>query len=381
MKGKGASHIMSKTLKKRAICLNLIKTISKEKGFFTVTDLIKETNVPRSTVQDWINRLVNEGYVNRLEDAAGSRPAKFNYLLKSEYPTTACKNIFTCLDRKNNLVEIYHHCGSEGCTTYCAYAHRQTGGVIINTRHDGVFLRELAKIGREPLEGLGSKSSVGIEEISIEGDEIIQIIKATGGPAYSVTETMGGAMGVRRIEHTKKGNYIEGKIYTPALEHITVGIDDTDDLEEGATWAISLSLLNNLKNTYRIAHRIVFLNPNIQYKTLGNNASFIEFAIRESDYESVLSDIRDFLSYKTVSEHTAIAVMRGLIVPERLKLFANRVRTQEVSITETDQVAKDLNIDLIEITGERGKVGALASIAFLREAPSCLLNPEINIKI
>ena len=239
---------MSKTLKKRTVCLNLIKTITKEKGYFTITDLIKETSIPRSTAQDWINRLVNEGYVNRLEEASGSRPAKFNYVLKSEYPTTACKNIFTCLDRENNLVEIYHFCGSEGCTTYCAYAHRQTGGVIIKTRHDGVFLRELAKIGYEPLVGLGSKSSVGIEEVSIKDDEIVQTIKATGGPAYSVTETMGGAMGVRRIEHTKKGNYIEGKIYTPALEHITVGIDDTDDDEEGATWAISLSLLNNLTN-------------------------------------------------------------------------------------------------------------------------------------
>ena len=351
------------------------------KGFFTITDIIKETNSPRSTIQDWINRLVNEGYIDRIEDAAGSRPAKFNYILKSEYPTTACKNIFTCLDRKNNLVEIYHFCGSEGCTTYCAFAHRQTGGVIIETKHDGVFLRELARIGRQPLEGLGSKSAVGIEEISIEGDEIVQIIKATGGPAYSLTETMGGAMGVRRIEHTKKETFIEGKIYTPTLEHITLGIDDTDDLEEGATWAISLSLLNNLKNINRIAHKIVFLNPNIQFKTLGNNASFIEFAIKETDFDRVIGEIQDFLRYKTVSEETAIAVMRGLVVPHQLKQFANKARAKEVSITEAERVANELNIDLIEITGERGKVGALASIAFLREDAACLLNPDIKIEV
>ena len=100
---------MSKTLKKRTVCLNLVKTISKKKGFFTITDIIDETNTPRSTIQDWINRLVVEGYIVKMEDAAGSRPAKFNYIMKSEYPT-ACKNIFTCLDRENNLVEIYHFC-------------------------------------------------------------------------------------------------------------------------------------------------------------------------------------------------------------------------------------------------------------------------------
>lgn len=372
---------MSKTLRKRTVCLNLIKSISKTRGYFTINDILNETSVPRSTIQDWINRLVNEGYINRVEEPAGSRAAKYNYVLKSEYPATACKNIFTCLDREHNLVEIYHFCGSEGCTTYCAYAHKEMGGVILETRNEGFFLRELAKIGRAPLEGLGSKAGVGIEEIVIEKNQVVQSIKATGGPAYSLTETMGAAMGVKSIAHTKRGNYIEGKIYTDALEHITVGIDDTDDLDEGATWAISLSLLNNLKDINRIAHKIVFLNPNIPYKTLGNNAAFIEFAIQESNYDRIISDIQNFLQYKTVSEQTAIAVMRGLVVPTKLKQFANKTRAIEVPIAETDNLAKELKIDLIEITGERGKVGALASLAFLREDGACLLNPEAQIKI
>ncbi len=372
---------MSKTLKKRTVCLNLVKSITKKKGYFTINDIMKETNSPRSTIQDWINRLIHEGYITRIEEAAGSKPAKFNYIMKSEYPT-ACKNIFTCLDRVNNLVEIYHFCGSEGCTSYCAYAHRQTGGVIIETRYDGMFLRELAKIGREPLIGLGSKSAVGIEEIFIEENEIVQTIKATGGPAYSLTETMGGAIGVKRIEHSKQISYIEGKIYTAALEHITVGIDDTDDVEEGATWATSLALLNNLKNVHRIAHKIVFLNPEIPYKTMGNNASFIEFAVRESNFPRVLNDIQEFLRNKTVSEETAIAVMRGLIVPLNLKHFANKVRSKEISITEAEKVASELpTVNLYEITGEQGKIGALASLAFLREDATSLLNPDIKIDI
>ncbi len=371
---------MSKTLKKRVVCLNLVKSLTKKNGSFTINDIIKETNVARSTIQDWINRLVDEGYIGRIEDAIGSRPAKFNYVLKSEYPATACKNIFTCIDRANNIVEIYHYCGSEGCTTYCAYAHKQTGGVILETRHDGVFLRELAKIGKAPLDL--KRTAVGIEEVIVQGNEIIQTVKATGGPAYSLTETTGGALGVKSIEHIKKENYIEGKIHTDALEHITIGIDDTDDLEEGATWAISLSLLNNLKSILRIAHKIVFLNPDIPFKTMGNYASFIEFAIKESDFERILRDIQDFLQYKTVSEQTAIAVMRGLLlVPKQLKEFANKVREKEIPISEADRVAKELHIDLIEITGERGKVGALASLAFLREESSCLINPETRISI
>jgi tRNA(Ile2) C34 agmatinyltransferase TiaS len=107
---------------------------------------------------------------------------------------------------------------------------------------------------------------------------------------------------------------------------------------------------------------------------MGNYASFIEFAIKESDFERVLRDIQDFLQYKTVSEQTAIAVMRGvLLVPIQLKEFANKVREKEIPISEADRVAKELHIDLIEITGERGKVGALES--------SCLINPETRISI
>ncbi|HUX98386.1 MAG TPA: hypothetical protein VMV49_02415 [Candidatus Deferrimicrobium sp.] len=372
---------MSKILKKRTVCLNLVKSITKKKGSFTITDLLEETNLPRSTIQDWINRLLNEGYIGRTEEASGSRPARYNYLLKAEYPTTACKNIFTCIDRERNIVEIYHFCGSQGCTAYCAYAHKEVGGVILETRHDGFFLRELAQIGSAPLIGLGSKAGVGIEEIKLQENEIIQSITATGGPAYSLTETMGAAVGVNRIEYSKDGSYISGRIYTDALEHITVGIDDTDDTDEGATWAISLSLLNNLKNINRIAHKIVFLNPTIQYKTLGNNASFIEFAVKQSDFEPILNDIQDFLAYKTVSEQTAIAVMRGLMAPDKLKEFANEVREKEIPIAKADQIAKELKIQLIEITGEQGKVGALASLAFLREEASCLINPECKIQI
>ena len=372
---------MSKTLKKRAVCLNLVKSITKTKGYFTINDLLKETSVPRSTIQDWINRLVNEGYINRAEEPAGSRPAKYSYVLKSEYPATACKNIFTCLDREHKLVEIYHFCGSEGCTSYCAYAHKEMGGVILETRNEGFFLRELAKIGRAPLEGLGSRAGVGIEEIVVKDNMVIQTIKATGGPAYSLTETMGAALGVKQIVHTRDGAIIEGKIYTDALEHITIGIDDTDDLDEGATWAISLSLLNNLKDINRIAHKIVFLNPNIPFKTLGNNSAFIEFAIQESNFERILDDIQNFLQYKTVSEQTAIAVMRGLVVPTKLKQFANKVRAKEIPIAEADNLAKELNIRLIEITGPRGKVGALASLAFLRENAACLLNYDTEIQV
>lgn len=369
---------MSKILKKRAICLNLIKSLNKTKGYFTINDLLKETSVPRSTIQDWINRLVNEGYINRAEEPAGSRPARYSYVLKSEYPATACKNIFTCLDRDHNLVEIYHFCGSEGCTSYCAYAHKEMGGVILETRNEGFFLRELAKIGRAPLEGL---AGVGIEEIEIQDDVVVQHIKATGGPAYSLTETMGAAIGVKEIVYTRNGPYIEGKISTDALEHITVGIDDTDDFDEGATWAISLSLLNNLKDINRIAHKIVFLNPNIRFKTLGNNSAFIEFAIQESNFERTVSEIQNFLQYKTVSEQTAIAIMRGLVAPAKLKQFANKVRAKEIPIAEADNLAKELNINLIEITGSRGKVGALASLAFLREDSACLLNYDMQIQV
>ena len=52
---------MSGVLERRREYLRLMRQFTLDKGFFTVTDIQHATSIPRSTAQDWVNRLAPGG--------------------------------------------------------------------------------------------------------------------------------------------------------------------------------------------------------------------------------------------------------------------------------------------------------------------------------
>ncbi|MEX2723892.1 MAG: hypothetical protein Q6367_008360 [Candidatus Freyarchaeota archaeon] len=374
---------MSKILEKRELCVGLVRRLTEEFGSFTVQDVISETGLPRSTVQDWIRRLLDEQQINLVESPSGRKPARYAYRAKLGLPFSACKRIFTTVDKIHGIGEIYHQCSSEGAVMFCAFTHKKAGGAITSTRYEGLMLRERFRLGEKLTEKFDKQlgTSVVVERVDLRGDQIVQTLKAFGGPAHSLTETMRNAKGVLRVEFEDKGNYTEGRIFTKPLEHLTLGIDDTDTEEEGATWALSLSLLDYLsENVEKISHKVVMLNPNIKYKTAGNAVSFIEIAADPKKYQEIVSSSVDFLKKRTLSEDTAIAVLRGLEIPKELIDFANKVRAKEVEIGEALEVAQKCGIEIFEVTGKRGIVGAVASLAFWESKPDILMDASTSIQ-
>jgi hypothetical protein len=105
---------------------------------FTVTDIQLATNIPRSTAQDWVNRLLGEGCVLVREVKRGRSAAR--YVAISAMPSSTCRRIFTTIDGEN--VEIYHDCLSGACAAFCGYHHALAGGVLLSVERDGTLLRE-----------------------------------------------------------------------------------------------------------------------------------------------------------------------------------------------------------------------------------------------
>jgi DNA-binding IclR family transcriptional regulator len=103
---------MLKLLEKRRELIDIIEEITSDKGYFDVQDLVSRTGLPRSTLQDWINRFVDEGCVEVLEERAGRRRARYARRRTRSLPTSACKRIFTTAD--GETAEIFHECRSEG---------------------------------------------------------------------------------------------------------------------------------------------------------------------------------------------------------------------------------------------------------------------------
>lgn len=397
---------MAGVIEKRRELLDLMRECTLKNGFFTVHDIECVTKLPRSTVQDWVNRLADEKCVLVKEEKRGRNPAK--YMARSVMLQSSCKRIFTTVDK--DRVAIYHECRSAGCAAFCTYHHSLAKGAVFGGHREGMFLIEYAalkdgissggkggddgnanespdavKIGSFPL------SAVGISDVRREGDMIVQQIRCFGGPAYSLTEMMKTAEGVCDIRirgaesrddagvtaDGKKASgrdIITGEILTRAMKHLIIGIDDTDSGEGGATFALALGLLQYLgkmNGVIPISHRVVMLNPALEC-TAGNSCSFIELAVLPEVADEVKELAARFVEDESLSDNWGIAVKEGFVISEPLRGFGFSVRERVIAESEIPDIAAKENLF---IRGGKGVVGAVAAVSFCGLATRILLCP------
>jgi tRNA(Ile2) C34 agmatinyltransferase TiaS len=71
---------------------------------------------------------------------------------------------------------------------------------------------------------------------------------------------------------------------------------------------------------------------------------------------------REILKEKTLSEKTSIAVLEGISIPKALREYAERAKKSMITVEEAESVAQEVGVELIEVTGSHGKIGALAAL-------------------
>jgi hypothetical protein len=367
---------MSSVLEHRRDYLRMMRQFTLDKGFFTVSDIHKSASIPRSTAQDWVNRLLGEGCVFLKEEKRGRSAAR--YAAISAMPSSTCRKIFTTVDRDH--VEIFHDCMSGACAAFCGYHHNLAGGALLRVERDGTLLRESAKTGMQKIEvGLSPLSAVGVFGVERRGDAIIQHMRCIGGPAYSLSDMMSRAEGIVRVEARHEGHIVEGKVWTRALEQVTIGIDDTDTKEGGATFALALALLNHVtraKGVIPISHHVVMLNPAVFNKTAGNSASYIELAVAPESYEDLIGKARRFVADESLSRDWGIAIRSGICLPEGLREYGRMVRSKVIPRAVAEATAERFGIQLF---GGNGVIGALGAVALAGLPHEILLDPAQEI--
>ncbi len=364
---------MQGVIERRRAYLLLMRRITLEKGYFTVQEIQKEAGVPRSTAQDWILRLTTEGCVVLQEPPRGRMPAR--YAAVSALPRTACRRIFTAVEE--DLVEIVHECLSSSCAAFCGHHHNLGCGGEMEVDRDGSLLREYLRIGdHQTSVGLYPHSAVAITGVFHEGDEIIQRIRSVGGPAFSVSAMMGRARGVLGIDVIRDGHCTIGLIRTKALTHVTIGMDNTDSCDDGATFALAIALLQHLgsfSGVFPICHHVAMLYPGVPEKTAGNSASSIELAVDPESLDQIITEAVRFVADESVSPAWGVAIRTGIWIPDSLREYGLKARSGIVSRTETDQTASRFGV----ITaGSDGITGALAALSLSRCPVSLLLDPK-----
>jgi hypothetical protein len=367
---------MASVLEHRRQYLRLMRQFTLDTGFFTVTDIQTAAAIPRSTAQDWVNRLVQEGCVFVKEEKRGRSAAR--YAAISAMPASTCRRIFTTVDGEH--VEIFHDCMSGACAAFCGFHHMLAGGALTRVERDGTLLRECGRVGCHAITiGLSPLAAVGVAGIEHAGDFIVQHIRCIGGPAYSLTDMMARAEGVTRVEPSHTGNLVEGRVWTRALTHVTIGIDDTDSKEGGATFALALALLTHvtrIKGVLPISHHVVMLNQNVPDKTAGNSASYIEVAAPPAHIELLIEKTRRFVADEALSPNWGIAIRTGICMPPGLREYGRLVREEITSLAVAQATAERFGITL---AGGNGIIGALGAVALARLPHEVLLDPGRGI--
>ncbi len=357
---------------RRGQFLQAMRQMTFETGHFTTAELAEAAAVPRSTAQDWINRLLQEGCIFTKDEKHGRNPAR--YASRSAMPSTTCRRIFTTVD--GDEVEIFHECLSSGCAGFCEFHHRKAGGAAQSVARDGMLLRERSRIGISvPAPDL-TNAAVGLAAIRREGDVIIQtIVSVYGGPAYSLSSMMGRAKGVCGVSISSADGKVTGEVRTRALVHVTVGIDDTDRKGcGGATFALSQALMKYLTESGEaigIRHQVAVLSQDIEEKTAGNSCSFLELAVEPEAVTGLAAKISRFVQEESVSENWGVAIAQRLNDPENLLMLAARIRHERVAKEEVLKAAKECGIATF---GGRGVIGAVAAVALRTQPQEVLLD-------
>jgi tRNA(Ile2) C34 agmatinyltransferase TiaS len=190
---------------------------------------------------------------------------------------------------------------------------------------------------------------------------------------------MARAEGVVRVESRHDGHLVKGTVWTRALRQVTIGIDDTDTKEGGATFALALALLNHLgrlPGIIPISHHVVMLNPSVFTKTAGNSASFIEIAVEPASFSGLLEKTTRFVADESLSREWGIAIRSGLDLPAGLREYGQMARSQVISRPVAEATAERFGAALV---GGNGVIGALAAVALAGLPHEVLLDPAREI--
>lgn len=287
------------------------------------------------------------------------------------------QKVITLVD--NDLVELieYHPCPSG--SHWMIYQYQKSSPLIINAKRDGNKHTYLAKIGKEPFELKASFHAAGIEEISIEKDEVKVVHAGLAGAGVGAAMCRGMGDGVKRVELYEKGGGSKlGKaaVITPVMEKVVIGVDDTDTKDEGATWTMAHNLGLELASEgfEYLDHIIVQLYPHNPHKTQNCVSVALSFAVKPGQREALINKTIEILKRDSLSDKTSIAILDGVKIPEKLVDYSLRTKQGMMTVEEAEKVAEELGIDLISVTGSHGKIGALAALGLYD-------NPEEAVKV
>ncbi len=277
---------------------------------------------------------------------------------------------FTLIDGKNDIAQLVEHCTAKGPVEWDALNRMRAGGVIKEAFVDGNTLIMNTRIGEGEVRfGPASKDLGGqaLKSLKVVGDEVHTTWLGLAGASVGVGACLAQAPGVIRaiypdLSDLGGANEVEITIVTKKMRRLILGVDDTDSKAKGASWVLMLELMNAMPYAQPLVHKIIQLNPEVPEKTTSCVSIAGSFAVEDENREKAVDFALDFVKERTLSKNTSMAVFEGLSIPEEVKAYGMEAKSRIITLGEAQRTAKEHGIRLIEVTGKRGAIGALAAI-------------------
>ena len=278
--------------------------------------------------------------------------------------------LITMIDESAGKVRIIEMCTAQGPVEWDAVNRWRAGGIVEKIDVHGNWLIMDSILGeREVKFGPVSASTGGqaLKGVKVHGGIVETSWAGLAGASIGIGACLPQAKGVIKTEYENLSDVggsteIHVKISTPEMRHLIIGMDDTDSPTKGATWSLGLNLAREMPDAIFLQHKIIQLNHHAPHKTTNCTSTAISFAIAPNKVSNSLKFAMDFIEDGSYSDQTSIAIWSGLEIPEEAIRFGLKAKEFILTIEEAEDIAKKASIRLEQLTGPRGKIGALAAI-------------------
>lgn len=308
-------------------------------------------------------------------------------ILSSKKWISPHKKVVIVVDEKAGIAELIEDHARGMClggSAWSLYHYTENSKSVFWSKREGARLFYKVKLSKESTPSVlePSYKPASIESVVLIEDNVKVTYSGLAGAGVAAL-SRGMAEGVKSVEVLEWGG---GKklgratIILPRKEKITIGIDDTDKADEGATWSLVNEIafeISKHKGVDYLEHAIVQLYPQNPFKTQNCTSNSVSFAVPPKLKESIIKEFRDAITERTLSKETGMAYLSGLMIQDSLKTFAKRVKTEMVTVEDAERVAMENNVGLFRITGSRGLIGAVAAIPYVESPDDAVRIPGV----
>ena len=290
--------------------------------------------------------------------------------VQAKYGKLFCQGFFTMVDEENGVAQIVEKCVSRGPIEWDLVNRKRTGGVLKDIRSDGMTIVMDTVIGEAPL-SFGPVSAElggqGISALLVKGDKVHTRWSGLAGASVGVGACIPQCSDV--IETIYPDDFKIGGAYradveiiTPKMIRVVIGVDDTDTKEKGASWVLTMKLGRECPIGRYLDHKIIQLNPKAPNKTTNCCSTAVSFAVRPEEADRLIEFAKDYIKKNTYSDETVMTVFKGLRIPKKLEEFGWSAKHILLTPEQALKAAAEAKVDVINVTGSRGVIGAVAAI-------------------